>query len=338
LVNAPVNQTNLGHQTDQLGPVKAGLEKTFLNNFASKWLRTIFFMAGLVLALSAVSGCLWSQTEPEANSTNNPYQASALGELRPAGEEQFLHQDFKAAKPLLTAAGRAGSLRAVIFLRLISEYGLDSSAPNPDEAHRFLSLLAASRERLTNLAENGPASDRPIYLTALAVLYLRGYFPEGPSQAQALQAARKAAASNFVPAKNVLAAAILGLGPEKSSPSVLNRLEAYQALQSAADAGDVLAMSNLSYVIRLGLGTSTSPFRAASWAHRAASLPQTSARCLNDLGFFYEQGLAVSPDPAEAARWYGLAAVRGYSLAISNLNRIKSSQKGTPEVFDGLEY
>ena len=59
---------------------------------------------------------------------------------------------------------------------------------------------------------------------------------------------------------------------------------------------------------------------------------------MNDLGFYYEQGLAVTPDKAESTRWYRLAAARGSLQAQSNLARLKAGREGRPEVFEGIEY
>jgi TPR repeat protein len=86
------------------------------------------------------------------------------------------------------------------------------------------------------------------------------------------------------------------------------------------------------------VGTKADPILAAAMARRAAALPEATARCQNDVGLFYEQGLAVTADKSEALRWYGLAAARGYPQAQANLARLRAGRGGTPESFDGLEY
>jgi TPR repeat protein len=264
--------------------------------------------------------------------------AAPLGELRPAGEEEYYKGDFKGARPLLTQAGRSGNLRAAFFLRIITEYGLDGLLPNPDEADTLLNLLAAHKDTLTLWAKDGPRPERPIYQASLAILYLRGYISELPDSNQALPLARLSASSGFYPAMNILAAALLGSSSEATKATSNAQIEAYQAVYRAAFAGDVLAMGNISYLTRLGIGTTAAPFMAATWSHRAANLPQTTARSLNDLGFFYEEGRAVSPDLAEATKWYTLADQRGYPLAAANLKRLKSQAKTPPEVYDFIEY
>jgi TPR repeat protein len=97
-------------------------------------------------------------------------------------------------------------------------------------------------------------------------------------------------------------------------------------------------MGNVGYLFLTGTGTGKDLFQAASWARKAAGLPQTTARAMNDLGAMYEEGGAVTQDLAEAAKWYGKAAARGYPGAAANLARAKSGKAGAPTVLAGLEY
>ena len=97
-------------------------------------------------------------------------------------------------------------------------------------------------------------------------------------------------------------------------------------------------MGNASYLARNGIGTPLDPYLGAAWARKAANLPEATGRCLNDLGFYYERGLAVTQDLTEAGRWYSLAASKGSALAQSNLSRLNSKGAGAPEVFEGMEY
>jgi TPR repeat protein len=115
-------------------------------------------------------------------------------------------------------------------------------------------------------------------------------------------------------------------------------IEAYELSLAAANKNDPLAMGNIGYLYRTGRGISLDSFLGASWTRKAAELPQTTPRVLNDLGAIYEEGKAVTPDKAEAQRWYGLAAARGYRMGTNNLSRLRSGHGGTPEILDGLEY
>ncbi|MDR1109177.1 MAG: hypothetical protein LBP92_00405 [Deltaproteobacteria bacterium] len=297
----------------------------------------------VMLALLALQpGCSGQAgPAPDAAGPYPPVPGGVAGELKPAGEDEFLRGDYKAARPLLVNAGRGGSLRAVFFLRIISERGLDGQAPNPDEAGRLVALLAAMRGRLEELADRGPAADRPIYQASLALVFLRGQTDGGQDLARALGLARQAASGGLVPAMNLAAAVLLTPGAEAGLLKDLwggGRSEAFALSLRAAKAGDALAMANVGYLFRTGTGTAQDLFQGASWARKAAALPQTTARAMNDLGAIYEAGGAVTPDKAEAARWYGLAAARGYPGAAASQARARSGKAGTPAVLDGLEY
>ncbi|MDR2301431.1 MAG: sel1 repeat family protein [Deltaproteobacteria bacterium] len=263
------------------------------------------------------------------------------GEIKPAGEAEFLAGDYKAAKPLLTEAGRNGSLRAVFYLRIIVEIGLDGEAPNAQEADRLVTLMGAMKSRLEDLAFNGPGADQGIYLTSLAIAYFRGKIEGGPDLQRALRLAREAASRGFIPGVNLAAAILVTPGVEAG---VIKDLwggglnEAFNLSHSAALKNDVLAMGNVGYLYRVGQGVSLDAYQGASWSRKAAQIPQTTPRVLNDLGAVYEEGRAVTPDKDEALRWYGLAAARGYKMGANNQARLRSGKGGSPEVLTGLEY
>jgi TPR repeat protein len=250
-----------------------------------------------------------------------------------------LKGDYQAAKAPLHEAGRAGNLRAVWFLRVIAERGLDGRPPNPDEAQRYVYLLAVRRERLSQLALGSPHGDRPVYLASLALVDLLRPAP-GANLATALARASTAANQGFVPAMNLAAAIAFSPAPAGAASSRwrANPQTAYEWCHRAAQAGDPLGLANLGWLTRRGLGVTADPLRAASLARQAAAAPQTTPRAFNDLGSFYEEGQAVTRDLAEAARWYGLAAARGYQPAADNLARLKAGGGGAPTIFEGLEY
>ncbi|MDR0621306.1 MAG: hypothetical protein LBJ61_05460 [Deltaproteobacteria bacterium] len=79
-----------------------------------------------------MAGCTGSRLGTVSESgVYSPRLSGVAGELKPAGEDEFLAGNYKAARPLLTEAGRGGSLRAVFFLRIIVERGLTARRPMP---------------------------------------------------------------------------------------------------------------------------------------------------------------------------------------------------------------
>ena len=232
--------------------------------------------AVLIIALAPFWGCSWVAGPPDTADPANPDMV--IAELKPDGEAQFLARDYKRARAPLTAAARSGSLRGAYFLRILVESGLDGKNPDPDEAHRLLSLLAASERSLRGLAERGPAADKPIYQAALATLHLRGYLGAKPDPMAALYLAREAAEAGLAPARNLAAAAIMATEGASWLDKVLTgtKQEAWRHVRSAAEAGDVLAMGNASYLARNGLGTDIDPLLGASWARRCAALPEAT--------------------------------------------------------------
>lgn len=265
-----------------------------------------------------------------------PPEGAVLGEIKPAGEDEFLKGEYAAARPLLTNAGRGGSLRAVYMLRVIVENGLDGTAPDPALASRFVALLAASKDVLQGLADRGPVADRPVYEAALAMLYLRGEAGVERNMALAAELARKSSDGGFGPARNLLAAILLSPLADSGRGG---RSDAFELTSRMAAAGDALAMGNLSFLYRMGIGVDAEPFQASSWARAAADKTPNTPRVYNDLGVFYEEGRAVTQDLAEAARWYAAGAARGYQPARDNLARLRSGgRSGAPSFFTGIEY
>jgi TPR repeat protein len=202
-----------------------------------------------------------------------------------------------------------------------------------------MEILAWKFAEIRDMALSAPGPERPLYQTALALLHYRGLAPgQGRDSQTALSLARQAASKGFSPAMN-LGAAIARegegsfLGLAGSGPA-----ESFNLSRKAAEAGDLLAMGNLSCLYRLGLGVEADIMRAASWAYKAATRPEPLARAMNELGLHYQEGRALSRDEREAARWYGLAAKMGYALAVRNLSGLKSKSGGPPGLDDSIEY
>jgi TPR repeat protein len=242
----------------------------------------------------------------------------------PPGEAEFLAQNYVAATLLLAKAAAEGNVRAIFYLRVIRQRGLDGLL-QPALAQRDLDNLAFRYPILVHLARDAPTAESHLYQTALATLHYLGRTPDKkPDLSQALSFARPAAEANFPPAVNLMAALALAASQDADNTYFFSGGldSAFDWAQKGADQKDVLALGNLSYLRRRGLGVAQDDYVAASLAHAAATAKTPLARAQNDLGVFYEMGKGVSPDPLEAARWYELAAKRGYPLAQTNLERL----------------
>jgi TPR repeat protein len=253
------------------------------------------------------------------------------------GEEEFQNGNYAASIPGLLAAFYAGHPRAPYYARIIFEHGLDGRPPNPAEARKALQIMTLRYVDAKRYARQGPGSKRALFQATLGLLHYKGLVP---GQARDVTRARKwaetAAGSGFTPAMDLSASVIcdsgmtsgfLGFG---SGPG-----DCFSWTLKAAEKGDILAMANLSYLYRDGVGTPRDPLRAVSWAHKAATMNPPSPRAQNDMGAYYLLAQAVSPDPTEAGRWFSLAQGR-YPLARRNL--AKAAGGGAPELETDIDY
>jgi TPR repeat protein len=265
---------------------------------------------------------------PGPGSAAQPYLAApAAREPLPEkipGEEAFLRGDYLTAAPRLLAAFSRGDIRGAFYARIIYDNGLDGRPPDPAAASRAMDVLTLKYTEIRKLATSAPQDLRPLYQTALGLLYMRGRVPaQGRSLSEAAYWLEDAADEGFIPAMNLLAAA--GCDPDR--PSHLWGLmgtgtsDCFDLTKEAAEAGDTLAMANLSSLYRTGTGTWKDPLMAVEWARKAAAKSPPSARAQNDMGAYYVIGAVVTPDPAEARRWFGLARKR-YPLAADNLSGV----------------
>jgi uncharacterized protein len=87
--------------------------------------------------------------------------------------------------------------------------------------------------------------------------------------------------------------------------------------QKSADKGSALAMTNLGYAFRNGIGTPVDNALAAKWDRAAAEKGIAVAQ--NNLAILYRDGLGVAQDYTEAAKWFQKAADSGYADATNNL-------------------
>jgi len=96
--------------------------------------------------------------------------------------------------------------------------------------------------------------------------------------------------------------------------------EAVTLFQSAAEAGDGVAMYNLGAMLERGLGGSVDLPAAKAWYESAADAGVPEA--LNSLGTLFEFGRGVLENRNEARLWYERAAAAGNTAGAANLLRI----------------
>src|SRR6056297_2522123 len=80
-----------------------------------------------------------------------------------------------------------------------------------------------------------------------------------------------------------------------------------------AEQGDAKAQYNLAHMYYEGLGVTQDYAEAARWSRLAAEHGHADAQY--DLGFMYHNGFGVTQDYEEAVRWYRLAAEQGIADA-----------------------
>jgi TPR repeat protein len=258
------------------------------------------------------------------------YRPSAAAAREPAkaekipGEDEFLRGNYLAAAPDLTAALARGDIRGAFYSRIIFENGLDGRAPDRAGAQRAMDVMALRFADIRRLAKEAPDDLKPLYKTAVGLLYIRGRVSARERRLpEAARWLKDAADKGFTPAMNLLAAAGCS-PPEQWWYFGAGTSDCFKWTRKAAEAGDSVAMANLSALYRAGIGTGRDPLMAVEWARRAAAKSPPSARGQNDMGAFYALGEAVSRDPAEARRWYNLAKAR-YALARENLAGVGKS-------------
>ena len=64
--------------------------------------------------------------------------------------------------------------------------------------------------------------------------------------------------------------------------------------------------------------------KGLSWYRKAAELG--NSRSMAALGYMYQYGIDVDPDPAEAAHWYEQAALAGREDALEALSSLESGK------------
>lgn len=290
-----------------------------------------------LLSLSACGGLdLWGDppvaSQPPIPTDNSPGGLMARGQ-------------YLAAYSAISPALRLGEPEALFYALTIRKNGLDGRAADPAELRILWEVLKLRAESMRQALDKGslPAATRNVYRTALAQL---AYFsapgnawpPSPPADPRgrdkALAAAERylsGALSDFTPAMNFMA--YLYLTPGYQSPS-----QAYAASLIAAERGDFLAMGNVAYLLRSGLGAEKNDLQAAHWARRGATSTPPAPRNQNEMGHVYEVGLGVTVDLVEAARWYGQSAAQGHPAGVANAERLKKKTPASPALDNTIAF
>ena len=251
-----------------------------------------------------------------------------------SGVDLFHRGQYTAAYAALWPGISAGEPEAAFYGLIIRRNGLDGRAPadSKETAALWRILLANAdlmRGRLKDPAFSQAVKDA--YLTALAQLDFFGATPPSwppaafPCERQAelfrsISSSLSGPSKRFTPAMNFQAFMEMNVCENREKT-------AFKLVLRSAETGDYLAMGNLAWMYRTGLGTSKNNLRAAHWARQGAGAVPPVPRAQNELGYCYEAGLGVSQDQAEAERWYKSAAAQGYGPAKTNAGRLKKSSK-----------
>ncbi|UQZ89360.1 hypothetical protein C4J81_09185 [Deltaproteobacteria bacterium Smac51] len=297
-----------------------------------KLLGTCLLIAAMLLPLTGCGGFDLFGSEIDS------YQPPSPEDHTPAG--LVARGQYSAALEALQPGLRLGEPEAVFYVLTIRKNGLDGRAANPEELRLLWDVLILRSEMMRQGLRDSSLSTatKNAYRTALAQLAYFGSDPSiWPPQPPADQTERDRAAANavrylstalsdFTPAMNFMA--YLYLEPSYQSPS-----QAYAASLTAAERGDFLAMGNMAWLLRGGVGVEKNDLRAAHWARQGCqSLPPVS-RNQNEMGYVYEAGLGVTADLAEAAIWYGRSAAQGHQAGAANALRLKK-ETVEPAVLD----
>ncbi|MCF4164246.1 sel1 repeat family protein [Zavarzinia compransoris] len=138
---------------------------------------------------------------------------------------------------------------------------------------------------------------------------------------------------HFPPKWTIAACAALGLGlasPLAAADRAVGEkamaagdfAAAMEHLLPLAEAGDPLAQFDVGAMYDNGLGVSADPVEAARWYQRAARQGDPSA--MFNLGVMYEDGIGVGRDPVQAYVYFALAVEQGPPYAQRNRDKVKA--------------
>jgi TPR repeat protein len=113
--------------------------------------------------------------------------------------------------------------------------------------------------------------------------------------------------------------------------------EGLKLMHKSADAGYSQAWYDLGVVYANAMGVTIDMTRAMVYFHKGASAGNADCQC--SLGLMYQAGEripgGVKADPAEARKWYRLAADQGHEEAIMHLGQLLMWGQGGPEDPEG---
>ena len=105
--------------------------------------------------------------------------------------------------------------------------------------------------------------------------------------------------------------------------------QAFAVLLPAAIQGDPVAQHRVGVMYVLGQGVEQDPAEATRWFRLAAEQGQGEAQY--SMGMRYLLGQSVAQDPKEAVRWFKLAADQGIGAAASALAKLCAKGEGVPK-------
>lgn len=261
------------------------------------------------------------------------------------GVDLFFKGRYAEAYAALWPELSAGRPEAAFYGLIIRRNGLDGRAPARGAEMAALWRILNDNAELMRRGLNDPALPtltKDAYRTALVQLeYFGPTAPPWPPK----KISRREPASSW-PAATKIGATVRRFTPAMNFQAFLD-LEAHEGRETsgfnhclkAAEAGDHLAMTNLAWLYRQGLGRPRNNLRSAHWARKGSEAVPPVARAMNEMGACYESGRGVTADSAEASRWYGQAAGQGYGPAIKNQQRLKDkSAGGEPELEKGIMF
>jgi len=255
------------------------------------------------------------------------------GKISPGPGAAFFHRGHYAeAYQALWPSLQAGDPEAAFYSLIIRRNGLDGRAQaDQREMDAIWKILADKADDMRRGLRNRLVDDevKDAYRCALAQLEYFGEAgaPEWPP-VTSMERARRLRRS-----LSILAPAAGRFTPAMNFRAYLDCEDkyykgAFKHIIKAAEKGDFLAMGNLAWLYREGLGTDKYDLRAAHWARQGCDSTPPVARNLNEVGYCYESGRGVSQDMIEAAVWYEKGAKQGYPSAVENSKRLKNKGAG----------
>ena len=134
-------------------------------------------------------------------------------------------------------------------------------------------------------------------------------------------------------------AAAVSSAPSVSSLAAANQAyeqkdyaSAMRLYQVAAQAGDAQAQYQVGYMYQIGQGVVPDPVTALQWYHKSAD--QNFANAQSQIGYLYQYGVGVPQDYVAALHWYGLAAAQGFKTAQFQLGYLTQHGMGAPKNYE----